>query len=178
MYDQNFTGVLSHFKAELSKLQTGRATPALVEDLLIEVYGVSQPIKAAASISIPEATSIMISPWDKNNLNAIAKAIQNSALGLNPVNDGICIRLNLPPLTEERRKELAKVVQKIAEEAKIAVRNVRHELMKEVEQQEKDKLISEDELAGEEKKIQTAVDKANAEVEEIADKKAKDIMTI
>ena len=178
MYDAEFLAPVQHLKTELSKLQIGRASPALVEDLMVEAYGGMQPLKGLASVSIPEATTIVISPWDKSMLNPIVKAIHNSPLGINPSNDGIVVRLNLPPLTEERRRDLAKVVDQYKEEAKISVRNIRQDLMKKVKGQEDNKEISEDDRLGAEKKIQAAVDKVNQEIDEISTKKAHDIMSI
>ena len=178
MYDAEFVAPVQHLKNEFAKLQTGRATPALVEDLMVEAYGSTQPLKGLASVSIPEATSLVISPWDKSVLNAIVKAIHNSPLGINPSNDGIVVRLNLPPLTEERRRDLTKVVDQYKEEAKIAVRNIRQELMKKVKSQEDNKEISEDDRLAAEKKIQAAVDKVNQEIDDVSAKKSHDIMSI
>ena len=153
--------VTSHLAEEFSKLQIGRASASLVEHIEAEAYGGRQNIKALANISVPDARTIQIQPWDKSILQAIEKGIQQSGLGINPSNDGIVIRINIPQLTEERRKDLTKIVHKIAEEAKIAVRNARHEAMEKVKGMEKKSEITEDQLAISEKKIQESVDKAN-----------------
>lgn len=166
--------ILSHFQGELSKLQTGRASSALVEHMNIELYGSKQPMKNIASISLPDARSIQIQPWDKGALSAIEKAIQVSGLGINPVNNGISIILNLPMMTEERRKDLCKIVKKMGEDAKIAIRQARHEAMDAMKKAE----LPEDQLKGGEKKLQEHVDKSNKEIEETASKKEDEIMKI
>lgn len=163
---------------EYGKLQTGRASAALVEGVLVEVYGSTMPLKGLANISIPESNQIAIQPWNRDQLPNIEKAIKESNLGLNPNNDGIMIRLILPPLTEERRKELVKLVHKYAEDSRVSIRNARHEALKRFEMMEKEKQISEDELKGKEKKLQEAVDEFNKKVEEAARHKEKDIMTV
>lgn len=176
--DQEFQGALKHLQVEYSKLQTGRATPALVEDIRVEVYGSMQPIKSVASVSVPDPRTLQIQPWDRGSLGPIEKAIQAANIGLNPVNDGKVIRLPMPPLTEERRKDLCKTVHQIAEQSKIAVRNSRgtaHTAFKQLE--EKDEL-TEDDRRHAEKNLQDKVDSANKQIEELAKKKEQEIMTI
>ena len=165
---------LDHLQDEYSTLQTGRASAALVDSLQVESFGAVMPLKALASISIPESNQIAIQPWNRDQLSSIEKAIRESNLGLNPTNDGIMIRIVLPPLTEERRRDLVKLVHKYAEEARISVRNARHEGMKDLKAVE----MSEDELKGKEKKLQTIVDEFNEKIEETAKHKEKDILTI
>lgn len=163
---------------EYGKLQTGRANAALVEGVEVEVFGSSMPLKGLASISIPESNQIAIQPWNRDHLPNIEKAITLANLGLNPSNDGQVIRLIIPPLTEERRRDLVKLVHKYAEDARVSIRNARHEAMKKLETMEKEKEISEDELKGKEKSLQNEVDAYNAKVEEAAKNKEKDIMTV
>jgi ribosome recycling factor len=164
--------------AEYSKLQTGRANAALVEGIMVESFGTMMPLKGIASISIPESNQIAIQPWNRDQLTSIEKAITEANLGLNPQNNGTLIRLILPPLTEERRKELVKLVHKYAEDARISIRNARHESLSKLKNMEKEKDIGEDELAGREKELQNIVDKFNKEVEEYAEKKEKEVMTV
>lgn len=169
---------LNYLHEEYGKLQTGRANAALVEGLDVEVFGSNMPLKGLASISIPESNQIAIQPWNRDHLPNIEKAISDGNLGLNPTNDGQIIRLILPPLTEERRKELVKLVHKYAEDTRVSIRNARHEAMKKLEAMEKNKEISEDELAGREKSLQSEVDEFNAKIEEDSKHKEKDIMTV
>jgi len=132
-------------RAELASIRTGHATPALVEHIKVEYAGVPTPLKQLASISVPEARLIVIQPWDRSSIGNIEKAILKSDLGLNPTSDGSLVRISIPPLTEERRQELIKVVRKRVEEGRIAIRNLRREAMDEMKQMEKDKDISQDE---------------------------------
>lgn len=169
---------LDHLHQEYAKIQTGRANAALVESLMVDSYGVKSPLKALANISVPEAKQIAIQPWDRGQLVSIEKAIIEADLGLNPQNDGVLIRLNLPPLTEERRKELVKLVHKLAEDAKISIRNARHESLHQFKEMEKAKEISEDELRGKESDVQEKVDEFNKKVEENSKKKEEDVMTV
>src|SRR3989344_7277575 len=135
--------IIADLKSGVSSLRTGRATPALVEDLEINAYGSSQPLKAVAAISTPEPRQILIQPWDKSMLSAIEKAVQNSSLGLNPVADKDAIRLVLPVLTEERKRDLVKVLKEKMESSRIQLRRTRDEAMKDIEIREKAKEISE-----------------------------------
>lgn len=173
-----FQKAINHLRTEYSRLQVGRASPSLVENLNVEAYGGKQPMKSLASISVPDVKTLQIQPWDKGILGAIEKAIREADLGLNPVNDGRVIRLPMPPLTEERRRELVKVVGHMAEQAKISIRTARgtaHGAFKTMEEGEE---ITEDERRLSEKKLQEKVDAANKEVEETAKKKEEEIMTI
>ncbi len=163
---------------EYAKLQTGRANAALVEGIMVESYGSKMSLKGVASISIPESNQIAIQPWNRDQLPDVEKALRNSDLGLNPNNDGVIIRLILPPMTEERRTDLKKLVHKYAEDARISVRNARHESMDELKTKEKSKEISEDELKAKEDEIQNVVDEINKKIENAATQKDNDIMTV
>jgi len=175
---KEFESAMIHLQGEYAKLQVGRANPALVEGVSIEAYGASQSLKAVASISIPEPRTIQIQPWDKGMLAAIEKGILNANLGLNPVNDGVCVRLAIPPLNEERRAELAKMVNRLAEDAKISIRNVRQDAHKQFKQLKDSGDIAEDELHGAEKRFQEKVDEYNKRVDDMAAGKEKDVMTV
>lgn len=174
----DFEKTIQHLKDEYSKLQIGRANASLVEDLMVEAYGTKQPLKAVASISIPDPKSIVLQPWDKGNLSNIETAVLESGLNLTPVNDGNVVRINIPQLTEERREELKKLVSKLAEDARISVRNTRQEAHEAFKKLENDKEIGEDEFHRANKLLQEAVDEANEKIEEIANSKEKDIMTV
>ena len=169
---------LQHLHDEYAKLQTGRASTALVDGIMVESYGSMMPIKGLASIAVPESNQITIQPWSRDQLGAVEKAISNANLGLNPQNTGVLIRIILPPLTEDRRKELVKMVKKEAEEARISVRNARHDALNHFKNQEKDKLISEDELTGKEKEVQKMVDDINQKIDQTAENKEKEVMTV
>jgi ribosome recycling factor len=146
---------VEHAQAEFSAIRTGRATPALVEHLKVDYYGTETELRAMAGFSVPEARLLVISPYDKSSVNAIEKALQNSDLGINPSNDGTVIRLSFPVPTEERRKELVKVVRQKAEDGKVTIRNVRRSARHELEALEKDGELSGDEL----KRVEEELDK-------------------
>lgn len=171
---ENFQKALDHLKSEYGKLQTGRANAALVENLMVESYGIRMPLKGMASISIPEFRQIVIQPWNRGQISEIEKAIREANIGLNPQNDGVLIRLILSPPTEERRKELVKLVHRYAEDARIAVRNARHEALNEL----KALKLSEDEQNGKESVLQKKVEEMNKQIEETAKKKEQDVMTV
>jgi len=173
-----FVRIVDHLKSEYSRLQIGRASAALVEGLMVEAYGTRQSLKGMANISVPDAKTVQIQPWDKSLLSAIEKAIQMSDLNITPANDGVVIRLNLPPLTEERRRELAKVVSRLAEETRISVRNVRQKIHDKGKEMEKGKLLTEDQMKMFTKKLQEKVDNANLEIEKMAKGKENDVMTV
>lgn len=175
---QEFEKTLNHLKEEYTKLQIGRASAALVEGVTIDAYGSSQPLKAVASVSIPDARTIQIQPWDKSMLGPIEKGIQVANLGLNPVNDGIVVRINIPALTEERRKDLIKVVKKMAEDAKIAVRNSRQDAHNAIKKMKADSILTEDDLHVAEKELQNKVDDINKKIDETMSGKEKDVMTV
>lgn len=167
-----------HLEVEFGKLQMGRATPALVEDIRVEQYGSLQPIKNSASINILDAQTLSIAPWDKTLIHPIAKAITEAGVGLNPQTMADSVMIKIPPLTEERRKDMVKVVKKFAEEAKISVRNVRGEYHKNIKKQETEKLISEDIAKNMETDLQKLVDDANKNIEELTKKKEVDVMKV
>lgn len=163
---------------DLSGVRTGRASPALVEKLSIEYYGSPVPLMQLASISVPEPRQLMIKPFDASSIKDIERAIQSSELGITPMNDGKVIRLNLPPLTEERRRELTKFVNNRLEEARVSIRNVRRDSNKDLREFEEGKLISEDDLKQGEGEIQKLTDKIIEEINEIGKKKEQEIMEI
>lgn len=174
----DFEKAIVHLKEEFSRLQIGRANPALIENIPVLMYGVSQPVKALASISTPDPRTLVIQPWDKNALAPIEKGIVGVGLGLNPINDGVIVRISIPSLTEERRAELCKHVRKLSEEAKIAVRNFRQDVINKFKQMKADSEITEDDLHGGEKKLQTKVDDANSKIDVTAKAKEQDVMTV
>jgi ribosome recycling factor len=159
-------------------IRTGRANSALLDKITVEYYGTPTPLKQLANISTPDASTIQIQPYDRSSMNLIEKAINMSDLGLNPNNDGVIIRLNIPPLTSDRRKELVKLASKYAEDGKVAVRNIRRDAIDTAKKQEKDKEVSEDEARDVQDKIQKLTDKYIARVEQVLAEKEKDIMTV
>ena len=173
-----FQSAVTHMKDGFKKLQIGRANAALVEGVMVEMYGTMQPLKSLANISVPEAKTLSIQPWDKSALAAIEKGIVAANLGLNPVNNGVSIILNMPPLTEERRAEVAKRVRELAEEAKISVRNFRQDAMGAMKRMKDNNEMTEDDVFAEEKRLQEAVDATNKEIDESAKAKETDIMTV
>jgi ribosome recycling factor len=171
-------GAISALEEDLGGIRTGRASPALVEKLMVEYYGTPTPLYQMATINIPEPMMITIKPFDKSTLRNIEKAIQMSDLGLNPNNDGTLIRLVLPPLTQERRKELAKLVHHRLEEAKVALRNVRRSAIEDLRDFEKESLISEDESRHGQDETQKLTDKYTEQVEAVGKRKEQDIMAV
>ena len=165
-------------KAQLASVRAGRANAAVLDQITVDYYGVATPIQQVASISVPDPRSLMIQPWDGSVLKGIEKAILASDLGINPQNDGRCIRLVFPQLTEERRKELAKQVKKYGEESKVAVRNVRREAIEKFKKQQKASEITEDDYKDIEKDVQKLTDDYIKEVENIADAKEKELFEI
>lgn len=163
---------------DLAGLRAGRANPAMVEKIVVDYYGALTPINQLANISVPEARLLVIQPWDKTTIASIEKAIMKSDLGINPSNDGNVIRLAIPQLTEERRKELVKVVRKKGEEAKVAVRNIRREANELLKSSEKEKLISEDENKKAIDEIQKTTDKHIKGIDLILQAKEKEIMEV
>jgi ribosome recycling factor len=159
-------------------IRTGRASTSLLDRVVIDYYGAPAPIKSLANVNTPDGSTIAIQPFDKSSLGAIEKAISLSDIGLTPSNDGVTIRLNIPPLTTERRKELVKQAGKYSEEGKVAVRNIRRDGIDEVKKQEKSSDISEDEAKGLQEKIQKLTDKYIAKIEQVLAEKEKDIMTV
>lgn len=169
---------LEHLKEELGQLRIGRASTSLVENLTVDYYGSKAPIKQVASITTPEARLIVISPWNKDDLTNIEKALRESQLNLNPNNDGQVIRINIPPLTEERRKELVKILNQKTEEAKISIRKHREEVWEEIQELTKNGKIGEDDKFLGKDKLQEMVDEYNKKIEEIRTKKEQEILTV
>ena len=167
-----------YFRDEIVTLNVGRATPSLIEDLMVDYYGTPTPLKQVATISIPDSRNILIQPWDKGQLKEIEKAINSAQLGFNPSNDGVAIRITLPQPTEEGRKNLVKHLHELLEKAKISLRNIREEAIKEIKKMEKDKEIGEDERFTKQDEIQKIVDEYNKKLEEETEKKEKEIMTV
>ena len=175
---EKFEKILNFLKTELASLRVGRATPSLVENIMVNYYQTKTPLVQIASINTPESKMIVIQPWDKNIIKEIEKAIQDSDLGINPVVDGEIIRLVIPPLTEERRQELAKVASQKGEENKLKIRGLREEMMKDLKEQKNNSAISEDEFYQSQEEIQVLVDEFNKEIKTIVEEKEKEIMTV
>lgn len=169
---------LSSLKADLNKVRTGRASLALFDDIRVDYYGTSTPLNQMATLSVPEPRLITIQPWDTSIIGEIEKAILKSELGVTPASDGKIIRISIPRLTEERRKELVKVVKKMTEGAKVAVRNIRREANEQLKGLEKDKKISQDQLRQWIDKVQVSTDKYIKRVDEILAAKEKEILEI
>ncbi len=176
--EEHMEKTLQALGKELSKLRTGRASSDLVESIKVDYYGSVTPISQLATVSIPDSKTIAIHPWDRGSFSAIEKAIQKSDLGLNPVNDGKILRIAIPPLTEERRKELVKVAKKYTEEAKVAIRNIRRDANEHLKKAEKAKEITEDEHHRAHDEIQKITDANIAKADEKLAAKEKDIMHI
>jgi len=163
---------------DLEGIRTGRATPTLVEKLIVEYYGMPTPFNQVSTISIPDARTILIRPFESSLIKAMEKSIQASELGLTPSNDGKSIRLMLPPLTEERRRDLMKVVNNRLEDARVAIRNIRRDVIKDIKDFEKEKMISEDDRKKGEEKIQKLIDQYIAQIDEVGRHKEKEIMEV
>ena len=176
--DDKMKKAVEFTRQELSKLRSGKATIAILDDIRIDYYGQKMPIAQTASISAPDAHLITIQPWDKSVLQEIEKAILAANIGLTPTNDGTIVRLPVPPLTEERRKELVKVAKKFAEEGKITVRNVRRDSNEHLKKAEKDEHVSEDERKHGEGEVQKLTDKYIKQLDEILSGKEKEIMEV
>ena len=171
-------GAIEATKREFQSIRTSRANPNILEKVHVEYYGTPTPINQLANISVPDARSLVIQPWDKSALGAIEKAIQKADLGLNPVNDGTIIRLPIPQLTEERRKELVKVIKKEAEEKRIAIRNLRRDTNDRLKALEKDNKITEDENKKALDDVQKLTDRYILEVDKLLELKEKEIMEV
>ncbi len=175
---QRMQGAIQALETDYSRIRTGRAHPALVEALQVIYYDVPTPLQQLASIGIPEPRSILIKPFDPSTVKDIEKAILASDLGLTPSNDGRSIRLNLPPLTEERRKDLVKIVKKRAEEGRVAIRNIRRDLMRDLRDYENEKMISEDEKERGEKELQKETDAFVEKIDQLCDAKEEEILEV
>jgi ribosome recycling factor len=169
---------ISALEKELGKVRTGRASLALLDDIKVDYYGTPSPLNQVATMSVPESRLIVIQPWDNSLIGQIEKAILKSELGMTPANDGKVIRITVPRLTEERRKELAKLVKKMGENNKIEVRNIRREIIERLRSMEKEKEISEDELHQLQDQVQKATDAFVEQIDEVIEAKEKEIMEI
>ncbi len=166
------------FRNEIAKIRTGKATTALLDGIKVDYYGTMSPLSQVGNVSVLDAHTLAITPWDKSMVQAIDKAILASALGLNPISDGTNIKIPIPPLTEERRKELVKLVKKFSEDSKVALRNVRRDANDHLKKQEKEKKLTEDELKEAEKETQKLTDEHIVKIDEIFKHKEKEIMEV
>lgn len=174
-----FAAAVDHFQGEIKKLRTGRAHPSMLDGVMVEAYGAQMPLNQVSTIITADAQLLQITPFDPNNLHAIANAIRNNpTLGLNPTDDGHVVRVPIPPLTEERRRDLTKVVSQKQEECMVALRNVRHEALDAISKAQKDKQIGEDEAKRLEKQVEDAMSKARADAESATKTKEQEIMSI
>lgn len=171
-------GALSALKTEFSGLRTGRAHTALLDNVMVEAYGSKVPVNQVGAVGVPEPRMLTVQVWDKTMVGAVEKALRNSNLGINPMTDGQLLRIPMPPLTEERRRDLTKVAGTYAENAKIAVRNVRRDGMDSLKRAEKDGDISEDEQSRSEKDVQAATDDCIAQIDSILETKTAEIMQV
>lgn len=176
--EEKMKHVIASLSEEFAAVRAGRANPAILDKVRVDYYGTPTSVNQMAAISVPEARTLMIQPWDPSTLKGIEKAIIASDIGINPQNDGKVIRLNFPALTEERRKELVKNIRKYAEEAKVAIRNVRRDAVDEYKNQKKKSIITEDDLKDAEKEIQDLTDKFCADIDTATQKKEKEIMSV
>lgn len=175
---QDFEKVIIHLKDGLGSLRGTRATPAIVENVIVEAYGAKQPLKALAAIAVSDPKTLVIEPWDKSIIKDIEKAIQTAGIGVNPVNEGPLIRIALPPLTEESRKELVKIVRTRQEDARGAVKGIREKLRQTIIGEEKNKKISEDEKFRQLEKLDKIVGEYNDKIKGLGESKEKEIMTV
>lgn len=177
-FEEKMMKTVSVYEENLAEIRAGRANPAILNKITINYYGTPTPINQVAGISVPEARLIVIQPWDGSILKEIEKEILKSDIGINPSNDGKVIRLAFPELNEERRKEIVKDIRKMAEEAKVAIRSIRRDAIDEAKAMQKNSEISEDELKGAEDSIQKLTDKYVEQIDNILDKKEKEVMSI
>jgi ribosome recycling factor len=177
-FKQKADKALEHYNEDLKSVRTGRANPSLVENLMVDAYGSKMPLNQVASISAPEPRLLTISVWDKSVVDKVVEAIKNSELNLNPVADSTLIRLNLPMMTEERRKELVKTVKKLGEDTKIALRNIRHEFLSALKKRAEELKLPENEVKSDETKVDAEIKLYNDKVDSIAKTKEDELMTI
>ncbi|MBP0990804.1 MAG: ribosome recycling factor [Oscillospiraceae bacterium] len=178
IYDEKMTKTVGALKEEMSTIRVGRANPAVLNKITADYYGVPTPIPQMAAISVAEARILVIQPWDRSSLKAIEKAILMSDIGINPQNDGMSIKIVFPPLTEERRKEICKKVQKNGEDSKVAIRSIRRDAMDTFKVQKKNSEITEDDLKIYEKDIQELTDKYCKDIDKIVSDKEKEVMEV
>ncbi len=169
---------VDHLKDELAHIRTGRASAALLDTVKVDYFGTMTPLKHVATISVPDAKTIMIQPFQQNMLQNVERAIHQSDLGLTPTSDGHVIRLNIPQLTEERRKEILKLVKKMGEDSKVAIRNIRRDAIEKLRAKEKDSVITEDDRHRAEKEAQELTDTHIAEIDKVIEAKEKEVMTV
>ena len=169
---------IDHLEEELLNVRAGKASPNALNGIMVDYFGSQVPVSGAASVTVPDAKTILIQPWDKNMLRPLEKAIIDSNIGLTPSNNGEQIRLTIPPLTEERRKELVKQIHKYSENGKVAVRNIRRDAMDKFKSMEKKSEITEDDLKEYEKDLQDLTDKCCKEIDELCEKKEKELMAV
>ena len=177
-YDQKMLKTIEVVKSNFASVRAGRANAGVLDRITVEYYGTPTPLNQVAAISSPDPRTLMIQPWDGTLLKAIEKAIQTSDLGINPQNDGKCIRLTFPQLTEERRKELVKLIHKYAEGGKVAVRNIRRDALENFKKQQKASEITEDELKIAEKDLQKLTDDSCKELDKLLENKEKELMSV
>ncbi len=177
-YEERMKKSISVYEEDLASVRVGRATPGALSKITIDYYGTPTPIAQIGDVKTPDARTLVITPWDSSLLKAVEKAINTSDLGINPQNDGRCIRLVFPQLTEERRKELAKQITKKGEDAKVAIRNIRRDANDKTKELKKKSELTEDDVKNYDKKIQDMTDKYIKEIETVTDKKEKEIMAI
>lgn len=175
---QRMDKTVEAFRNEIAKIRTGKATTALLDGIKVDYYGTMSPLNQVGNVSVIDAHTIGITPWDKSMVQAIDKAILSSNLGLNPISDGTNLKIPIPPLNEERRKELVKLVKKFGEDSKIALRNVRRDANDHLKRQEKEKKLTEDELKEAEKETQKLTDEHIVRIDEIIKHKEKEIMEV
>jgi ribosome recycling factor len=175
---QRMDGAIDAMQREFASVRTGKASPALLDNVKVEAYGSLMPINQVGTVSAPEPRMLTIQPWDKGQIKAIERAILESGLGLNPQNDGTIIRLAIPPLTEERRREFVKVLHKLSEEARVAVRNVRRDANDEIKQGQKSEGLSEDDVRREQGEVQKLTDQYIAKIEELLKHKEAEVMEV
>ncbi len=169
---------IDHLESEYARVRAGRANPGVLDKVMVDYYGTPTPIQQLAAVSVTEARTLTIQPWDASVLRGIEKAIQTSDIGINPQNDGKCIRLIFPPLTEDKRKEIGKDIAKLAEECKVQIRNERRDAIEKLKKMKKDSEITEDDLEVGQEKIQKITDKFTKLADELSQKKQKEIMEI
>ncbi len=173
---KNMQKSVDFFKSQLAKVRTGRASSTILEGIKADYYGQMTGLEQMSTISVPDAKTLVIQPWDRNTLSTIEKAVQQADLGFNPQNDGTVIRISVPPLTEERRREMVKLCKKYAEDARVSVRNNRRDALDSLRKLEKNKEISEDELKRGEEEIQKKTDIFIKEIDKLTDEKEKELM--
>lgn len=174
-----FKAAVAHFQDDLKKVRTGRAHPSMLDGLMVKAYGAEMPLIQVGNVTAPEAQQLQITPFDPGNIQAIASAIRdNPSLGLNPSDDGRVVRVPIPPLTEDRRREYVKLVSSKVEDSMVALRNIRHDALKSIDQAKKDKAVGEDDAKRLEKQVDEAMNTSKTEVEQAAKAKEAEIMTV